>query len=314
VITKSGVRRLLRSIAAVASVVAASLSARAEPGAAPALPEAVRASPEAVRVWYRSSEGCPDGAAFLERLRAFGRSAVLAGVGDRVDFVVTVAHAGSQSSGRLERQSSEQTVAIRDVSAATCAEVVEVLALSLDLAEQPAVAGASPAAEDAHWQTWLGAQGMVESGLARLVLPGGAVFVDLRPEIEPLRLRASLRGAYRDRDSDVPLNVLLLASRFEACWLWSLGAIGVGPCAGADIGLVRAESVGDNGRRDSGVWSSAAIHGRFLWGLGPALALEAQAGVLVPFVRYRFSAEAGGEVEDSAALGLALAIGLAFGL
>ncbi|MET0413576.1 MAG: hypothetical protein ABW217_19870 [Polyangiaceae bacterium] len=272
------------------------------------------ASAEPVRVWYRSSEGCPDGTAFLERLRAFGRSAVLAGVGDRVDFVVTVAHAGNQSSGRLERQSREQTVAIRDVSAATCAEVVEVLALSLDLAEQPAVAGATPAADDAHWQTRLGAQGTVESGLARLVFPGGAVFVDLRPGAEPLRLRASLRGAYRERDDDIPLNVLLLASRVEACWLWSLRAVGVGPCAGVDIGLIRAESVGDNGLRDSGVWSSGVVHARGVWGLAPALALEAQAGVLVPFVRYRFSAEAGGQVEDSAPLGLAMAIGLSFGL
>lgn len=306
-ITKTGVRRLFRSVAAVVGLVTTSLSARAEPGALPA-------SAEPVRVWYRSSEGCPDGPAFLERLRAFGRSAVLAGVGDRVDFVVTVAHAGSESSGRLERQSSERTVAIRDVIAATCAEVVEVLALSLDLAEQPAAAGAAPAADDSSWQAWLGAQGTVESGLARLVFPGGAVFVDLRPPIERLRLRASLRGAYRERDSDIPLNVLLLASRLEACWLWSPGAVDVGPCAGFDLGLVRAESVGDNGLDDSGVWSSGAFHARALWGLGPRLALEAQAGVLVPVVRYRFSAEAGGDVQDSAALGLSLAIGLSFAL
>jgi hypothetical protein len=110
------------------------------------------------------------------------------------------------------------------------------------------------------------------------------------------------------------LNVLLLASRFEACWLWSLGVAGIGPCAGVDIGLVRAESVADDGLRDSGVWSGGAFHARAVWGLGPALALEAQAGVLVPFVRYRFSALAGGEVEDSAALGLALGIGVSFGL
>jgi hypothetical protein len=311
VIAKTGVRGLLRSIAAVVAVVATSPSARAEPGAAPA---SAAASAGPVRVWYRSSEGCPDGAAFLERLRAFGRSAVLAGVGDRVDFVVTVAHTGSESSGRLERQSRERTVAIRDVSAATCAEVVEVLALSLDLAEQPAAAGGAPVADDRGWQAWLGAQGTVESGLARLVFPGGAVFVDLQPATEPVRVRASLRGAYRERDSDIPLNVLLLASRVEACRLWSFGALGVGPCAGIDLGLVRAESVGDNGLDDSGVWSSGVLHARGLWGLGPGLALEAQAGVLVPVVRYRFSAEAGGDVQDSAAVGPALAIGLSFAL
>jgi hypothetical protein len=54
-----------------------------------------------------------------------------------VDFVVTVAHAAEQSSGRLERQTELGTMAIREISAGRCDEVVEGLALSLDLALDP---------------------------------------------------------------------------------------------------------------------------------------------------------------------------------
>jgi hypothetical protein len=40
--------------------------------------------PDPVWVWYRSSEGCPDGA-FIARLAELGQAARLASVGDRVD-------------------------------------------------------------------------------------------------------------------------------------------------------------------------------------------------------------------------------------
>jgi hypothetical protein len=292
------VRRLIGTCAAVLAV---------WPRAAAAVPAS---APVGVRVWYRSSEGCPDGAAFIGLLRRFGREASLASVGDRVDFVVTVAYAPGASTGRLERQSSERTVAIRDVSASSCEEVTEVLALSLDLAEQP---GAQPvAAVDSAWA--LGAHATIETGLAHETLFGGALFVALSPALQHLHARFSLRGAYGERDSDVPLKIGLGAARVEACWTWSLGDVALGPCAGVELGLVLAQSSGDNGRDDVGGWSSALAHGRGSWQLGRLVALEAQAGVLVPFVRYRFSAEAGGDITDSAALGFQAALGFSFRL
>jgi hypothetical protein len=287
--------------------------------AAEPLPGPAAAEP-ALRIWYRSSEGCPDGAAFIALLGRLGRAGSLAGVGDRVDFVVTVAYAPAQSSGRLERQSSEGTVAIRDVSAQSCAEVADALALSLDLALEPGMAAtpaaaaseaATPAAP-ASWQTRLGVQGQLSTGLAGAVLPGAVLFVHVGHTSLPWSARLSLWGALGEEDAAIDLQLGLLTSRLESCWTWSTGVIGWSPCLGVELGVVMAEGEGNGGRSDSGMWSSGVAHLRTAWHISPSLALEAQAGLLVPFVRYRFDALTGAAVADSAAVGLQGAIGVSF--
>jgi hypothetical protein len=105
--------------------------------AAMAAPPLAHAEPAPVWVWYRTSEGCPDGAAFVSRLSELGKTARLASVGDRVDFVVTLGSGPSESSGRLERQTRSGTVAIREYRDARCEQVAEALALTLDLALEP---------------------------------------------------------------------------------------------------------------------------------------------------------------------------------
>lgn len=306
-----GTRRLIcTSSAAGAAVLVSSSSLRA--ASAPAAPSQ---TPHP-RVWYRSSEGCPDGAAFIGLLSRLGRPTTLARVGDRVDFVVTVAYAGHESSGRLERQSSEGTVAIREVVAASCAEVAEVLALSLDLALQPGAErepSPSPAARSDEWEQGVGAQGTLETGLAHALLPGAALFIDLGPVPLAWSLRVSLRGAYAEPDAAaVALDIGLLGARAEACWAWAVADVALGPCGGVEVGLVFAESSGDAGRSDVGVWSGAVAHGRGSWRVSRLLALEAQVGLLAPFVRYRFRTERGAEITTSAPLGLETALGFSF--
>lgn len=105
-----------------------------------------------IRVWYRSSEGCPDGDRFVGRLSELGRRATLARVGDRVDFVVTLAAEPEQSTGRLERQTERGTVAIRQLDASACSEVAEALALSLELALAPDVP--APSTRATSRQRW----------------------------------------------------------------------------------------------------------------------------------------------------------------
>jgi len=281
---------------------------------------AAPAAEPSLRIWYRSSEGCPDGAAFIALLGRLGRAGSLAGVGDRVDFVVTVAYAPAQSSGRLERQSSAGTVAIRDVSAQSCTEVADALALSLDLALEPGAPDATSAkaaastqtpAPPALWQARLGAQAQLSTGLAGAVLPGVAAFVDLR-HTSAWSARLSLWGARGEAEAAVDLQLGMLGSRLESCWTWSTGAIGLSPCLGVELGILVAEGEGSGGRSDTGLWSGAAAHLRTAWYVSPSLALEAQAGLLVPFVHYRFDALTGAEVAESAAVGLLGAVGVSF--
>jgi hypothetical protein len=269
-----------------------------------------------VLVWYRSSAGCPDGDAFVGLLQRLGRPVSLAGAGDRIDFVVNLAFAEQESSGRLERQSSERTVAIRDVVATSCNEVAEVLALSLDLALSPESERApAPSNEGAGWAFRIGAQGTFETGLARALLPGAAAFVDGTSLPRAWSLRLSLRGAWGERDAAAAIDVRLLASRAEGCWSWTFDDIALGPCGGVDLGLVFADSPVDGGRSDTGVWSSAVAHGRASWQIGRlGLELEAQVGLLLPFVRYRFGAQTGEELVRSAPIGLETALGISFRL
>lgn len=91
-------------------------------------------APPVVSVWYRSSAECPEATSFLERVTRRGTQARLAGVGDAVDFVVTIGVNDGTSAGRLERQTSRGTIAIRELSAPDCKEVADALAFSLALA------------------------------------------------------------------------------------------------------------------------------------------------------------------------------------
>jgi hypothetical protein len=295
---------------------------------------------EPLRIWYRSSDGCPDGARFVGRLARFGRRALLADVGDRVDFVVSLAHAPERSRGRLERQTQERTVAVREVESATCDEVADALALSLELTLQPDRApadsasgsvsagsvSANPASADSAaalgpvgntatsdgWGVRVGAQARFETGLADAALPGGALFAELAPMASGPSARLSLRAAHTVRQLDVSLKLTLVSARPEGCMLWGSAALRVGPCAGVDVGMVFAEMSGTNGVSDDGVWTSAVGLVRGHWQIGRALSLEAQIGALVPFVRYRFNTSSGNELINSAAAGVEFALGASF--
>jgi hypothetical protein len=92
---------------------------------------------EPVSVWYRSTEGCPGVEAFLARLETHAVTAAPARVGGRVDFVVTLGKDEQGSSGTLERQSAQGTIAIREVHAASCDAVADALVLTLALTVDP---------------------------------------------------------------------------------------------------------------------------------------------------------------------------------
>ena len=87
-------------------------------------------------IWYRNSSGCPSAAAFEALVEERGRTARIATVGDRVDFVVTLSQGEDEATGRLERQTDDGIVAVREVTGDNCDEVASALAFTLGLADQ----------------------------------------------------------------------------------------------------------------------------------------------------------------------------------
>lgn len=327
--------------------------AQREVGAQPGEAAAPPAPDAALSIWYRSSEGCPEGSVFVARLAELGRRATLARVGDRVDFVVTVARAPDASSGRLERQTGRGTVAIRELDAPRCEEVTEALALSLDIALDPAneapassaaptpssvgaaedgpTAAPAPAAtpvqprgavdrapegelarEPATSALALGAQGSLTSGIAPSWAAGGALFAELRArDASALAGRFSLAAALADDTrAAIDVGVFWFAGRVEGCaFELRSGSLSLQPCAGAELGLVRAGSSGDGARRDTGLWASALGLLRASLELDARFVLEAQVGAALPFVRYAVGSSLGGDLFRTEAVIPALALG-----
>jgi hypothetical protein len=323
-------------------------SASAPPSAAPSA-RSPAASPGApTSVWYRSSEGCPEGAVFIARLAELGRRATLARVGDPIDFVVTVASTSSASSGRLERQTPRGTVAIRELGAPGCDEVAEALALSLELALQPASEPAGPEAvpdaaasgsepsgiqgarprpiagvtlgadatpdsvsrEPDTLRLQLGAQASLMSGLAPSWAPGGGLFAELRADGGPA-LRATLQAALRQHDlGPVELDVAWFATRLEGCpFEYGLGRFSLQPCAGVDVGLLQASSSAATAQTERGLWIAGVGLVRLSFGLSSRLALETQLGLAVPFFRYSMGAETGGVLYRNGPVSMQLGLG-----
>ena len=277
-------------------------------------------------IWYRSSEGCPDGAAFLGRLRGAAAGAKLAGAGDRIDFVVTLGTTGSESSGRLERQTHSGTVGVREIAAPSCEEIADVLALTLTLtldsaapaagehaksdeapAKRPAGAqpepGAAPhgtrerdadtprsesAPPEPPASFSIGAQGGVLTHVVPALAPLGAAFVELEPNL-PVLSRATLRLSLLGVLSERTSQPTLRMSLLA-------GRLEVCPLE-VGSGALRARpclGVDGGGVRagsaditdDTGAWGALAAHARVAWTLGPSFALEAQLGGVAPLIRY----------------------------
>jgi hypothetical protein len=312
---------------------------------------------EPIAVWYRSTEGCPDGSAFLLELERRATPARLAGMGDHIDFVVTLGADATRGWGRVERQTERGTVAIRELEAATCAAVASGLALSLVLAVDPnATRPDSPAAVPAplsssdappqplpppstdsrpHWvdasadpasgeaqpapsASWrAGVSGSIWTLVGDKPSFGGGPFAELALGagtnalgLNPVFRLFGFATVPRDVTNDVA--VWLLGGRAEICpWLAQLDALELSPCAGVELGALRAERNVPSQPRDTTTWAALAGHGRFAWLITGHLALEGQAGIVAPFGRHDFLAEAPVRVvARSSALGFSAGLGV----
>ena len=114
------------------------------------LPGRASAEPEHIRIQFSAPPRCPDGTAFLGALRQrTGRFQLVSGAEQTRVFVVTIAHADSLVSGRLEIQGPGTEVSLRSVSGNTCDEVMAALALMTALAIDPSSLSSSAPAPSA---------------------------------------------------------------------------------------------------------------------------------------------------------------------
>lgn len=302
-----------------------------------------------VSIWYRSADGCPSASAFLERLAAREVEAAVARAGDRVDFVVTLGRDERGSSGSLERQSAEGTIAIRQVEAASCEAVADALVLTLALSVEPAGVGppapvassdperaphdppseperapaavqprppaadtnsvSSAAAEHPSWRPSLGAHGSVGTLAGGGVLVGGSAFVDVSAA-GGWRPRGRLSFVAAFTAPTAELDIDLLLGRLEGCPITVGLRFTFEPCVALDLGSLRARNSGTGGQSDAGFWSAG-------WGLirgayepSYTWALELEGGISVPFSHY---ALAGGEPRHTLAETHGVTFGLAAG-
>jgi hypothetical protein len=300
-----------------------------------------------VSIWYRSADGCPTASAFVERLAAHDVDATVARAGDRIDFVVTLGRDERGSSGSLERQSAQGTIAIRQVEAASCEAVADALVLTLALSADPAatappapvtsepvvaprepppetrtpaaVAPPSPAdggprsaavSETRAWLPSFGAHGSIGTLTAGAALIGGSAFIDVSAAAG-WRPRARLSFVTGFTAPSAALNVELFLGRLEGCPITLGRRLTFEPCVALDLGSLHAQNSETGGTSDAGFWSAA-------WGLvrgayepSPAWAVELEGGVSVPLSHYTL---AGGEPRHTLSETQRVTLGLAAGV
>jgi hypothetical protein len=303
---------------------------------------AIAADLRPTSIWYRGSDGCPDGAEFLGRLDSRGVHARLARVGDPIDFVVTLGSGPDGARGLLERQTETKTVAIRQLDGGSCDQVADAIALSLVVANTPHTEAdavptrapadapeaapasvvpvaatkdavvATPSGERSRWA--LGVQGGVFLGVAPETLLASNLFVELvLPSVGVLRhpaVRVAAVEAQSVTSGSRRVGVFVAGGRLEACPL-RLGtdAVSVSPCASLALGSIRTAGAGPAGITDHGLWGAIDVGGRLTVRVADPVAIEAALEAAIPLERYDFLSESAGTAYRTAAVGLNAGIG-----
>ncbi|HMJ54194.1 MAG TPA: hypothetical protein VK540_19065 [Polyangiaceae bacterium] len=298
-------------------------------------------APEGPRIVYRGPAVCPDGIAFLERVRSRTPRAELAHDGEPARFVVTVTASEGESSGRVELTSHRSEPVVRKVFGKTCDEVVSAAALITALAieatldadtdspkpparednEKMASADAAPVTEKPGDSVRWGAG--ITGGWDSWSAPSGAYTMGAFGEMTgaaPLRIvRLGLRGATGSTSiGDRSAAFTLLAGKVSLCPVsLALGSrLELAPCVGIDVG-----QLGGKGEQSASLaepqsaaifWSAAEAGFLFRWQAAGFLALEAQAALGFPLVRHSFIFEGPMQlIYDVPAIGAGAGVGAA---
>jgi len=276
------------------------------------------ASAAAAEPAYDVAEGCPPRhtwtAALRERLPDALRERVAS-----AEFSVRIARAGANTYDGELGSASAPAAAPRRVSGRSCAEVAEALTLIAALELQRAAASPAPEPSPAEAPPVIGAQGLEDTSGARgaaAVDIGATALAWLQPALgpEPLARNFGLGAtlAFR-REGWQPWLLLALSwgrgepvdvrrggatARFERRLAHGIGCplrfphatpLAVRPCLGVDVGQLRGEGTGLNGKtRSSSIVASLGPVLRLEWFVVEQLELGAQLGGVINIARPRF--------------------------
>jgi hypothetical protein len=308
-----------------------------------------QAAPLGTSVAYRAPARCPDGAVFIERVRARTTRGDLTPTCESAGcFAVNVTSDDAASSARVEFLDANDQAVVRTVTGETCDEVVSAAALITALAieanlgperdpnaEAPPPADAPAPAPSIREKpapanrmdtdpgsslTWgLGAAGGLDSWAA----PGSAYAAAAFGEVgwrAPLRL---VRLAFRGAAASTTINgrgatFTLLGARLSACpaSLALSSKLELLPCAGIDVGRLagrgEASAALPDPKQAAIFWSAAEALLMVRWQVGSLVALELGGELGFPLVRHSFIFEGPSQaIYDVPAVGAGVSAGAA---
>ena len=244
------------------------------------------ADPEPIQVEYSAPAGCPSEAEVVTRLRERA-SMTRVDVANTRRFAFAINSDGAAYHGALSiHDSGEPTT--REVSAATCDEVVGALVVVAALAieeQTPTRVERAVPSSPIRWRFAAGAGVARYAGVTPSARIGVPIYIATAHGHQALRATFDLTTT-----DDVPMaSFQWLAGRIEACpYVWRFGRFAAAPCAGVQLGALRGKgTVAFEAMSQTRPWVAPEAVGRIGIRLS-GIDLELEGAIAAPLVRDRY--------------------------
>ncbi|MDP8999650.1 MAG: hypothetical protein M3O46_06010 [Myxococcota bacterium] len=269
---------------------------------------------EPIRLAYHASDGCPDDAGFVARIRTRTTRARIAWPGETARTFAVVIDQGPPASGRVVIQTGGRDEGTRKVQADTCSDVADALALVVALAIDPrasaplavatapatkpsaqSVASPTPLPESESHMFFAGLDVAVATGVTPKLVIGGSPSVGWRARRGTL-FEPSVRVAFIRAGTGA---VDVANGRVE--FTWTVGRVDVCPVVGAggrlriaacvrvEAGALEAMRADVSSPQTSlQPWVAGGAVARGEWSFFPWAFIAAEVGGLVRVTQERF--------------------------
>jgi hypothetical protein len=280
-------------------------------------------------VSYDAPGGCPKADAFEQALQARTQDT------RDVRIVVRIDRNGDDFAGRVDVSSGSASRS-RSLTATSCSELVDALALSaaLSIEEVRQEADSAPAKRTpapqpralrkaapppSSWRALIGLGGAFRSSVA----PGGALGVQLFSELAQavpehrmsIRMSLARYGPKAKSTTSGRAEFSWTGGALEVCPWIVPGTVQLAPCAGMDLAALHAEAGGVRfPKSPTRLWWAGVLFGRAAYDLSSRVQLSAALGLDVPFLRPSFSFDTGERVFEVPSAGGRGELGVALAL